>query len=47
MRSALIKDFYESEEYLRKLRAKASVLKECEEELSRARIIADPNYYAR
>lgn len=41
MRSALIEQYYASDEYLRRLRARAEVMRECEDELSRARIIAD------
>ena len=41
MRSSLIEDYYNSDLYLRKLRVKMETLKECEDELSRARIVAD------
>jgi len=41
MRSELIKQYYDSTEYLNKLRARAGVLQECEEPLARSQIIAD------
>jgi len=41
MRSALIQAWYDSPEYLMKLKARADLMRECEDELNRARIIAD------
>lgn len=41
MRTELIKNYYESAEYLRLLRARADVMSKCEDPLERARMIAD------
>ena len=41
MRFLLIKDYYDSKEYMRKLRARADVLSRCEDPLERERVIAE------
>ncbi len=41
MRTELISQYYDSPEYLRRLRARAEILGKCEEEMYRAQIIAD------